>query len=216
MRTRKKKIPGIVRRGSTKNAQEVSPTVCLQVDTQDLVTHLNPWASGEVPVVKKRIGFFFDCRSGGRVGRMYQKSCEQSSGCLLCTEEGLEWLLQKNMKSCSHRWDSNAHRNVCEVIDHGSSTSHQVSYLMSLTIYFSPYLWVLNILSVFHLKALPTDVEDTISRDLARTFPDMRRFTSVEGQESLGRVLRAYAAYDPEVGYCQVKAFTSSGIARFG
>lgn len=39
-----------------------------------------------------------------------------------------------------------------------------------------------------------------IEKDLARTFPSLRRFASPEGQQALNRVLRAYAAYDPEVG----------------
>lgn len=38
-----------------------------------------------------------------------------------------------------------------------------------------------------------------IEKDLGRTFPATRRFASAEGQETLMRVLRAYAALDPEV-----------------
>jgi hypothetical protein len=41
-----------------------------------------------------------------------------------------------------------------------------------------------------------------IEKDIARTFPNTRRFAAAEGQEALRRVLHAYAAYDPEVS-CQ-------------
>ena len=34
----------------------------------------------------------------------------------------------------------------------------------------------------------------------------LRRFRTEEGKQSLHRVLRAYAAYDEEVNYCQVRA----------
>lgn len=44
------------------------------------------------------------------------------------------------------------------------------------------------------------EVSSDIDKDLARTFPSMRRFASRDGLESLRRVLLAYAAYDPEVG----------------
>ncbi len=36
--------------------------------------------------------------------------------------------------------------------------------------------------------------------------PRARRFTTPEGLASLERVLKAYAAFDPEVNYCQVRA----------
>lgn len=42
-----------------------------------------------------------------------------------------------------------------------------------------------------------------IDKDVQRTFPSTRRFHSEEGQTQLRNVLRAYAAYDPEVAYCQ-------------
>lgn len=41
-----------------------------------------------------------------------------------------------------------------------------------------------------------------IVKDLGRTFPSMRRFATAEGQDTLRRVLRAYAALDPEVRSC--------------
>ncbi|RKP13058.1 rab-GTPase-TBC domain-containing protein, partial [Piptocephalis cylindrospora] len=48
-----------------------------------------------------------------------------------------------------------------------------------------------------------------ISRDLARTFPGVPLFAKVggEGQKALGKVMRAYSVYDPEVGYCQGLGF---------
>lgn len=41
-----------------------------------------------------------------------------------------------------------------------------------------------------------------IEIDISRTFPDLRSF-DVEPQRKLLRVLNAYAAYNPDVGYCQ-------------
>lgn len=43
------------------------------------------------------------------------------------------------------------------------------------------------------------DAAADIEKDLGRTFPTLKRFAAAEGQEALRRVLRAYAAYDPEV-----------------
>lgn len=50
---------------------------------------------------------------------------------------------------------------------------------------------------------------DKITLDLHRTFPDNILFMTDEGsgQASLLRVLLAYSAYDPGVGYCQGMAF---------
>jgi len=48
-----------------------------------------------------------------------------------------------------------------------------------------------------------------IERDLGRTFPLHPDFASrqSEGQSALANILRAYAQYDPDVGYCQGMAF---------
>lgn len=62
---------------------------------------------------------------------------------------------------------------------------------------------------------LPPDVTDTIDKDLARTFPDIRRFTTQEGQDAMGRVLRAYAAYDPDIGYCQGMNFLAGMLILY-
>lgn len=56
---------------------------------------------------------------------------------------------------------------------------------------------------------LSSPYERAISRDLARTFPnvDMFRTEDGEGQRAMGRLLRAYSVYDAHVGYCQGLAF---------
>lgn len=48
-----------------------------------------------------------------------------------------------------------------------------------------------------------------IERDLSRTFPQHPDFATrqSEGQIALANILRAYALYDPDVGYCQGMAF---------
>lgn len=42
-------------------------------------------------------------------------------------------------------------------------------------------------------------VEEVISRDVPRTFPEHPLFNTPAGQQKLLRVLKAYAAADPEV-----------------
>ncbi|KAJ2423575.1 GTPase-activating protein, partial [Coemansia sp. RSA 2524] len=51
--------------------------------------------------------------------------------------------------------------------------------------------------------------EKQIRHDLARTFPKLDYFRDADGagQEGLFNVLRAYALFDPEVGYCQGLSF---------
>jgi hypothetical protein len=51
---------------------------------------------------------------------------------------------------------------------------------------------------VFH-AADHNNVDDMISRDIARTFPEHPMFCDPEGQGRLFRVLQAYARLDPEV-----------------
>jgi hypothetical protein len=43
-------------------------------------------------------------------------------------------------------------------------------------------------------------VEEVILRDVPRTFPEHPLFHTQDGQQRLLRVLKAYAAADPEVG----------------
>ncbi|KAJ2866615.1 hypothetical protein GGH94_001422 [Coemansia aciculifera] len=51
----------------------------------------------------------------------------------------------------------------------------------------------------------PVPIFDVIERDVARCYPDHAMFTDAEGvgQRQLRRILRAYAQYNPGVGYCQ-------------
>lgn len=60
---------------------------------------------------------------------------------------------------------------------------------------------------------IPADVADSIERDLPRTFPSLPAFApGASGFLRLRRVLRALAAYSPEVGYCQGMGFVA-GVA---
>ena len=58
-----------------------------------------------------------------------------------------------------------------------------------------------------------TKCEDTILRDVNRTFPahDFFRDESL-GQESLYKVSKAYSVYDQEVGYCQGLSFIAASL----
>jgi len=53
-----------------------------------------------------------------------------------------------------------------------------------------------------------------VRRDIGRTFPahEFFRETGSAGQESLYRVLKAYAIYDEEVGYCQGFSFIAAAL----
>lgn len=55
---------------------------------------------------------------------------------------------------------------------------------------------------------LPETITEDIDKDLHRQFPFHEMFVSREGtgQKDLKNVLRAYAAYNPEDGYCQAQA----------
>jgi hypothetical protein len=53
----------------------------------------------------------------------------------------------------------------------------------------------------------------TIQKDLDRTYPGHEIFRTSEGQTSLRNILRSYAYFDPEVGYCQGMGYIA-GIAR--
>ncbi|KAF8058922.1 EVI5 [Scenedesmus sp. PABB004] len=58
-------------------------------------------------------------------------------------------------------------------------------------------------------------VEDVILRDVPRTFPEHPLFASAAGQGRLLRVLKAYAAADPEVGYTQGMAFPAGVLLMY-
>ena len=69
-----------------------------------------------------------------------------------------------------------------------------------------------------HYFRLTNKIEDpecihTIERDLNRTYPTHELFRCDYGQESLRHILRAYAHFDPEIGYCQGMAYIV-GIPR--
>ena len=51
--------------------------------------------------------------------------------------------------------------------------------------------------------------EVLIAKDIFRTYPDHEMFQERDGpgQRALFHVLKAYANYDPEVGYCQGMGF---------
>ena len=49
--------------------------------------------------------------------------------------------------------------------------------------------------------------DSEIRRDINRTFPSLKFFKEVQGQQQLFNVLKAYALYNPEVGYCQGMGF---------
>lgn len=65
-------------------------------------------------------------------------------------------------------------------------------------------------------QVLTQDCKDDVyvRRDIGRTFPahDFFRETGSAGQESLYRVLKAYAVYDEEVGYCQGFSFIAAAL----
>lgn len=58
------------------------------------------------------------------------------------------------------------------------------------------------------------DVDDIISRDIHRTFPEHPLFGFEQGQKSLFNLLKAYSLHDLEVGYCQGMAFVA-GLLLF-
>jgi hypothetical protein len=49
------------------------------------------------------------------------------------------------------------------------------------------------------LQVITAEATADIDKDLARTFPSLKKFAAQEGQDALRRVLQAYAALDPEV-----------------
>jgi hypothetical protein len=51
--------------------------------------------------------------------------------------------------------------------------------------------------------------ENTINKDLGRSFPgvDMFKDADGEGQKMLGRVLKCFSLYDTKIGYCQGLGF---------
>jgi hypothetical protein len=54
------------------------------------------------------------------------------------------------------------------------------------------------------LKNTDQKIELKISKDIFRTWPGRKDFkeSALSGKNKLYNVLKAYASYDPEVGYC--------------
>lgn len=59
------------------------------------------------------------------------------------------------------------------------------------------------------------EVDDVISRDIHRTFPEYPMFGAQQGQQALFRVLKAYSLHDLETGYCQGMAFVAGLVLFF-
>jgi len=59
------------------------------------------------------------------------------------------------------------------------------------------------------LLGMPAPMQDTIQRDINRTFPTHVFFRELDGmgQRALFNVLKAYSVYNPSVGYCQGMGF---------
>ncbi|PNW80386.1 hypothetical protein CHLRE_07g315350v5 [Chlamydomonas reinhardtii] len=59
------------------------------------------------------------------------------------------------------------------------------------------------------------EVDDSILRDIHRTFPEHPYFGLEAGQRSLFRVLKAYSLHDLEVAYCQGMAFMAGVLLMY-
>lgn len=64
-------------------------------------------------------------------------------------------------------------------------------------------------------KPVPIDVQENIEKDIGRTYPGVARFATREGKWDLFCVLRAYAAYDEEVNYCQGMNFLAGLLLTY-
>jgi hypothetical protein len=74
--------------------------------------------------------------------------------------------------------------------------------------------WAEGLLKLPHADLMTTiegkEALEAIKKDLARTFPTHKRFGRADGHDALLSVLAAYAAADPEVGYCQGMSFLTA------
>jgi hypothetical protein len=59
------------------------------------------------------------------------------------------------------------------------------------------------------------EVDEVITRDIHRTFPEHPQFAFEQGQQALFRVLKAYSLHDLEVNYCQGMAFLAGLLLFF-
>jgi hypothetical protein len=59
-------------------------------------------------------------------------------------------------------------------------------------------------------------VKDDIEKDIDRTFPEHEYFGGAgDGENSLRRILTAYAVHNPDVGYCQSLNFVGGLMLLF-
>lgn len=64
-------------------------------------------------------------------------------------------------------------------------------------------------------KSIDEEVLSEIEKDIHRTFPGHRTLSSKTGQRAMANVLRAYASFDPEVGYSQGMNFLSGILLTY-
>lgn len=103
---------------------------------------------------------------------------------------------------CVVRWSESEQHEYAAMCDVDLNIMFKIRSV--LFVYCAPISSMLIMVRTF--QDIPDEVVDTIDKDMGRTFPDIKRYASTEGQESMARILRAYAAYDPEVGYCQARS----------
>jgi len=60
------------------------------------------------------------------------------------------------------------------------------------------------------VEELPQSIADVIDADITRTFPGCAAFQGLDGPARLRRVLRTFAAFDAELGYCQSLNFIAA------
>lgn len=65
------------------------------------------------------------------------------------------------------------------------------------------------------MQDIPDDVRSVILKDVPRSFPEYTFFETPQSRENLTRILFAYAASDPEVGYCQGLNFVAGCILLY-
>lgn len=74
-----------------------------------------------------------------------------------------------------------------------------------------------HLLNTENIYSVNEKVMDEISRDIDRTFPRHELFIvkGGPGQVMLQKILQLYAAFDPEVGYCQGMAFIAATFLTY-
>ena len=64
-------------------------------------------------------------------------------------------------------------------------------------------------------RCIDTDILAEIEKDIHRTFPGHHTLSTKPGQRAMSNVLRAYASFDPEVGYSQGMNFLSGMLLTY-